>query len=222
MWENLILTATNSAQAEVFESQLKRLRRAKVLDPEVRTWVIPDPDGQRIGSGGATFNALATCFPQGIGFDQKTLMLHSGGDSQRIPHQSLQGKIFASLPAPDFSVFESIYQVLSQIGQQLEFGIVVACGDTPLRFSGQPKLPSQDFDILGIGHWADLDLGTRHGVYQTAKPEFSKSQILHQVKSVWQKASTDLLKQFCNNDQQVIIDTGVLIFQGRSIDQLQN
>ena len=90
MWENIILTATNFAQAEVFESQLQRLRRAKVLDPEVRTWVIPDPDGQRIGSGGATFNALATCFPQGIGFDQKTLMLHSGGDSQRIPHQSLQ------------------------------------------------------------------------------------------------------------------------------------
>ena len=57
MWENIILTATNFAQAEVFESQLQRLRRAKVLDPEVRTWVIPDPDGQRIGSGGATFNA---------------------------------------------------------------------------------------------------------------------------------------------------------------------
>ena len=39
---------------------------------------------------------------------------------------------------------------------------------------------------------------------------------------MWQKASTDLLKRFCNNDQQVIIDTGVLIFQGRSIDQLQS
>ena len=73
MWENIVLTATNSAQAEVFESQLKRLRRAKVLDPEVRTWVIPDPDGQRIGSGGATFNALASCFPKGVDFDQKTL-----------------------------------------------------------------------------------------------------------------------------------------------------
>ena len=222
MWENIILTATNFAQAEVFESQLQRLRRAKVLDPEVRTWVIPDPDGQRIGSGGATFNALASCFPKGVDFDQKTLILHSGGDSQRIPHQSLQGKIFASLPAPEFSVFESIYQVLSQIGQQLESGIVVACGDTPLRFSGQPQLPSQDFDILGVGYLAGLDLGTRHGVYQTEKSGFSKPQILHQVKSVWQKASTDLLKRFCNTDHQVIIDTGVLIFQGRSIDQLQN
>ena len=81
---------------------------------------------------------------KGIDFDQKTLMLHSGGDSQRIPHQSLQGKIFASLPAPDFSVFESIYQVLSQIGQQLESGIVVACGDTPFDFlvslSFHPKI----------------------------------------------------------------------------------
>ena len=97
IWQNLVLTAANDAQAHVFELQLDRLRRAEIVDPGTRTLVVADPAGKRIGSGGATINALARCFPDGIDPIQKTLILHAGGDGQRIPHQSLLGKLFASL-----------------------------------------------------------------------------------------------------------------------------
>ena len=159
IWQNLVLTAANDAQAHVFELQLDRLRRAEIVDPGTRTLVVADPAGKRIGSGGATINALARCFPDGIDPIQKTLILHAGGDSQRIPHQSLLGKLFASLLPPDFSVFESIYRVLNGIGQQLKSGIVVASGDTPMRRPTEPRLPDQTFDVLGIGYWGDIDLG---------------------------------------------------------------
>ena len=212
IWQNLVLTAANDAQAHVFELQLDRLRRAEIIDPGTRTQVVADPAGKRIGSGGATINALARCFPDGIDPIQKTLILHAGGDSQRIPHQSLLGKLFAPLLPPDFSVFESIYRVLNGIGQQLKSGIVVASGDTPMRQPTEPRLPDQTFDVLGIGYWGAIDLGTQHGVYQ-----FEAETVVR----VYQKSDRQTLKKTCNHQGQVAVDTGILIFQNRGVDAWQ-
>ena len=212
IWQNLVLTAANDAQAHVFELQLDRLRRAEIVDPGTRTLVVADPAGKRIGSGGATINALARCFPDGIDPIQKTLILHAGGDSQRIPHQSLLGKLFASLLPPDFSVFESIYRVLNGIGQQLKSGIVVASGDTPMRRPTEPRLPDQTFDVLGIGYWGAIDLGAQHGVYQ-----FEAETVVR----VHQKSAPQTLKKICNHQGQVAVDTGILIFQNRGVDAWQ-
>ncbi|MDP6996038.1 MAG: L-fucokinase [Candidatus Poribacteria bacterium] len=212
IWQNLVLTATNDAQAQVFELQLDRLRRAEIIGLGTRTQVVADPAGKRIGSGGATINALAGCFPNGIDPTQKTLILHAGGDCQRIPHQSLLGKLFAPLLPPDFSVFESIYRVLNGIGQQLESGIVIASGDTPIRQPTEPQLPNQTFDVLGIGYWGSIALGTQHGVYQ-----FEGGT----VERVWQKSDPKTLQQISNHQGQVAVDTGILIFQDRGVEAWQ-
>ena len=212
IWQNLVLTATNDAQAQVFELQLDRLRRTEIIGLGTRTQVVADPAGKRIGSGGATINALAGCFPDGIDPTQKTLILHAGGDSQRIPHQSLLGKLFAPLLPPDFSVFESIYRVLNGIGQQLESGIVIASGDTPIRQPTEPQLPNQTFDVLGIGYWGSIALGTQHGVYQ-----FEAGT----VERVWQKSDPKTLQQISNHQGQVAVDTGILIFQDRGVEAWQ-
>ncbi len=58
MWDDVILTAGNHAQARAYEEQLAYRKRQGLLPARTRFAVIPDPDGQRIGSGGATFSCI--------------------------------------------------------------------------------------------------------------------------------------------------------------------
>ena len=60
----------------------------------------PDPPGKRIGSGGATLNALHLAKLHLHDVDilcSKTLIIHSGGDSKRAPFHSVCGKAWATL-----------------------------------------------------------------------------------------------------------------------------
>ncbi|KAE9412320.1 hypothetical protein Angca_004667 [Angiostrongylus cantonensis] len=94
MWDLLILTAGSESQKCDFETHLSEI---DISDYCRDTVVIADyPPGVRIGSGGATLNALQSLGGQRVG--QKVLLIHSGGLSQRIPHLSVFGKIFATLP----------------------------------------------------------------------------------------------------------------------------
>ncbi|CAM9847523.1 unnamed protein product, partial [Phaeothamnion confervicola] len=69
---------------------------------EVVLFVIADPAGARIGSGGGTLNALDfmshafTPLSSGLA-RRRTLLVHSGGDSQRSPTQCVCGKAWAAL-----------------------------------------------------------------------------------------------------------------------------
>lgn len=71
----------------------------------LHTFVVPDPSNARVGSGGATFNALITVqdllsLRRDIDLlNSRVFIIHSGGDSQRLPCQSVCGKAWSSLPA---------------------------------------------------------------------------------------------------------------------------
>ena len=138
VWDKCVLTAANESQAIVYRLQLQRLKRAGVLHPETEYLVIPDPNGVRIGSGGATLNVLRylkSVGQEANGINSRLLILHSGGDSRRIPYQSLLGKVFASLPPPMNSIFEVMSNFLTSLGAQIDAGIVVACGDTWIQLN---------------------------------------------------------------------------------------
>lgn len=89
-WDYFILTASNEAQAEAYERQI-RYRLENGLLPTSTTYaVLPDPDGKRIGSGGATLNVLRYLAEQSGGGsadfqNKRILVIHSGGDSKRVP-----------------------------------------------------------------------------------------------------------------------------------------
>ena len=72
----------------------------KVIPDRIHYAVIPDPDGRRVGSGGAAFNVLKYLADiEGEGFaDKRILVIHSGGDSKRIPQYSVCGKLFSPVP----------------------------------------------------------------------------------------------------------------------------
>ena len=89
-WDYVILTASNEAQADAYREQIRYRLENGMLPAETKYAVLPDPDGKRVGSGGATFNVLRYLAEQEP--EQKTdcknkriLVIHSGGDSKRVP-----------------------------------------------------------------------------------------------------------------------------------------
>lgn len=57
-WDAIVLTAASPEQAELYNWQLKRAKRMGRIAESTITLAVPDPDGQRIGSGAATLNAI--------------------------------------------------------------------------------------------------------------------------------------------------------------------
>ena len=101
-WDYVILTASNEDQAKAFEEQIDFRLKQGLLPKQTTYAVLPDPDGKRVGSGGATFNVMkyireqsgiADCFK-----DKRILVIHSGGDSKRVPQYSACGKLFSPVP----------------------------------------------------------------------------------------------------------------------------
>lgn len=227
VWDKCVLTAVNESQAIIYRLQLQRLKRAGVLHPETEYLVIPDPNGVRIGSGGATFNVLRYLKNIGQetnGLDSRLLIIHSGGDSRRIPHQSILGKIFAPLPSPRNSIFEVMSNFLMSLGAQIDAGIVVACGDTWIQLNdsdASSSLPDaitlpKDSDVSGVVYWGSPELGSRHGVYDV-EPDTGK------VQRCLQKYPSQKLREanVCDPKGRVAIDTGVLLFHHTAVKQLQ-
>ena len=57
-WDYVILTASNEEQAAAYQAQIDiRLRQGR-LPAETVYKVLPDPEGKRVGSGGATFHVM--------------------------------------------------------------------------------------------------------------------------------------------------------------------
>ncbi|PON75445.1 4-diphosphocytidyl-2C-methyl-D-erythritol kinase [Parasponia andersonii] len=57
-WDAIVLTAASPEQAELYEWQLNRAKRMGRIASSTVTLAVPDPLGQRIGSGAATLNAI--------------------------------------------------------------------------------------------------------------------------------------------------------------------
>ncbi len=111
-WTAVIITASSERQADWYRWELHRRQERGRVPAGTRYLVVPDVGDQRIGSGGATINALRvlateTLFKESGGRGvslanwwtrQRVLVIHSGGDSRRLPQYTLSGKLFSSLP----------------------------------------------------------------------------------------------------------------------------
>ena len=113
-WDVCILTASDENQAQMVRQQLDMRRDAGLLPFGTDFLVVSDPEGQRIGSGGATLRIFSGIFnsedrslgsvisddsvalPRISAAKQRILIIHSGGDSRRLPHCSATGKLFAA------------------------------------------------------------------------------------------------------------------------------
>ena len=109
--------------------------------------VLPDPEGKRVGSGGATFNVMRYIAEQATEDDKENifknkriLVIHSGGDSKRVPQYSAIGKLFSPVPRelPDgrgSTLFDEFMIGMSGVPSRIKEGMLVLSGDVLLLFN---------------------------------------------------------------------------------------
>lgn len=132
-WDYIVLTASNEEQAEGFHAQIALRQKEKLLPSQTRFLILPDPDGKRVGSGGATLNVLrAIAEAEGTGdfTGKKILVIHSGGDSKRVPQYSAMGKLFSPVPheLPDgrtSTLFDEFMAEMSGVAGRIREGMVL-------------------------------------------------------------------------------------------------
>ena len=172
-WDYVILTASNEEQAAAYQAQIDARLAAGRLPAGTVYEVLPDPDGKRVGSGGATFHVMKYLSEQGGGEHffrgKRILVIHSGGDSKRVPQYSACGKLFSPVPRelPDgrrSTLFDEFMIGMAGMPARFREGMLVLSGDVLLLFN-----PLQiDFTFRGaaaISIKEDVETGKDHGVF---------------------------------------------------------
>lgn len=220
-WDWIILTASNKEQANVYEEEIKYRLERNLLPKTTKYVVIPDPEGKRVGSGGATLNVLKYVYENleaGCTFkNQKILIIHSGGDSKRVPQYSANGKLFSPVQRelPDgrtSTLFDEFIITFSAIPARMAPGMLVLSGDVLLVFNPlQVDLTYCESACISIK--APAETGKNHGVFLADKNEVK--QFLH-------KMPVEQLKAIgaTNENNFVNIDTGAIYLGYEIVERL--
>lgn len=223
VWDYIILTASDENQAEGYRKQIEE--RKDFLPSKTHFAIIPDEGGKRVGSGGATLSVLKYIYEReqkiiGQGhFDHlRILVIHSGGDSKRVPTYSALGKLFSPVPhkLPDgrsSTLFDEFLISMSSVASRIREGMVLLSGDVLLLFN-----PLQiDFSGKGaaaISFKEDVETGKNHGVFLNGE-EGNVRKFLHK-----QSVETLTAMGAVNESNCVDIDTGAIIFAPEVLDAL--
>ncbi len=219
-WDYVILTASNELQAQGYTAQIEDRKKAGFLPSKTHFAVVPDPDGKRVGSGGATLGVLkyiAEHSKKSDFSDLRILVIHSGGDSKRVPQYSALGKLFSPVPhelpnGRSSSLFDELMIAMSSVAGRVREGMVLLSGDVLLLFN--PLLIDFSGDgAAAISFKEDVQTGKNHGVYLRGK-DGKVQKFLHK------QTVEDLKKYGAVNERNCVdIDTGAVIF---SVDMLKS
>ena len=215
-WDYIILTASNAHQAEAFRYQIEA--RRDVLPKRTQIGIVPDEGGVRVGSGGATLAVLKWLKENGGYEGKRVLVIHSGGDSKRVPQYSALGKLFSPVPhqLPDgrsSTLFDEFLIAMSAVPGRIREGMLLLSGDVLLLFN--PLLI--DWSGSGaavISFKEDVETGKNHGVYLKGQ-DGNVRQFLH-------KQTVEKLTEAgaVNENGMVDIDTGAILLGVDLIDAL--
>ena len=220
-WDYVVLTASNESQAKAFHEQIDYRLKMGRLPIYTHYAVIADIEGERIGSGGATLNALRYILRHS-GRDNfkglRILVIHSGGDSKRVPQYSACGKLFSPVPrmlkcGSVSTLFDEFIIGLSGVPNRISDGMLVVSGDVLLLFN-----PLQiDFYAKGAAAIAieeNVDVASHHGVF-TRDEDGNVGYFLH-------KQSPDTLRKMgaVNERNKVDIDTGAILFDSNILNDM--
>ena len=175
-WDWIVLTASNKEQANTYEQEINSRLNKNLLPKDVKYLVIEDPEGKRVGSGGATLNVLKKIKEKETkkNFDDlKILVIHSGGDSKRIPQYSVCGKLFSPVQRelPDgrtSTLFDEFIIAFSAVPARMSPGMIVLSGDVLLIFNPL-QIDLYYLDSAAISIKAPVETGKNHGVFLTEK-----------------------------------------------------
>lgn len=219
VWDYVILTASNEAQAKAYEIQINHRLKNKQIPDKTHYAVIPDLNGQRVGSGGATLSCVKYVAEREGSFEnKKILVIHSGGDSKRVPQYSACGKLFSPVPrvlgdGRRSTLFDEFMIGMSTVASRINEGMLVCSGDVLLLFN------ALQIDFFGAGAAAlsikeKVETGKNHGVYLSDE-KGNVGSFLHKqsVKTLTDVGAVD-------NRGNVNIDTGAVILRTDVLNDL--
>ena len=224
IWDYVFLTASNEEQANIYKSEIEYRLRLKQLPSRTKYLVLPDPDGKRVGSGGATLNVLKAIaereqkddvnFFKGL----RVLVIHSGGDSKRIPQYSTCGKLFSPVPrvlpnGQASTLFDEFMVTTSMIPGRMQEGMLVMSGDVLLLFNAL-QIDTQFNGAAAISIKEDVDTGKNHGVFLGDEKD--------NVKKFLHKQTVETLTELgaVNRQHQVDLDTGAILMDSSMLQSL--
>lgn len=221
-WDYVILTASNEEQASAYQAQID-MRLAQGRLPEETVYkVLPDPEGKRVGSGGATFHVMKYISEQSKGEhcfqNKRILVIHSGGDSKRVPQYSACGKLFSPVPRelPDgrrSTLFDEFIIGMSGMPARFKEGMLILSGDVLLLFN--PLQVDMAFrGAAAISVKENVETGKDHGVF-LSDSEGNVGNFLH-------KQSVEQLRSLgaVNSQDAVDLDTGAILLDCDLLESL--
>lgn len=220
-WDYVILTASNAQQAQGFEAQIAERQKAGLLPAKTHFAVIPDKDGKRVGSGGATLGVIKY-IAEHIGKSDfsglRILVIHSGGDSKRVPQYSALGKLFSPVPhqlpnGRGSTLFDEFMISMSSVPSRIREGMLLLSGDVILLFNPLQIDYSGD-GAAAISFKEDVETGKNHGVFLGDESG--------RVAKFFQKKTVEYLTEngAVNERGAVDIDTGAVVFSAEMLSKL--
>ena len=220
MFDVIVITAANEAQAAGYREQVAWRRANGFFDDRTEVLVVPDPGGRRVGSLGATLNVLVELAHRVKGdpfVGRRILVCHSGGDSRRTPAYAALGKAFTPLPCATeegrpLALFDLIVREADRLPAPKGGQLLVLSGDVLVTVD-----PSGvDFSrpgLTGVAWYAEMSQGSRHGVY-VAAGDASAVGACRPVADFLQKPSAAEASAAGAVDRlgRVAVDTGILSF----------
>jgi fucokinase len=218
-WDVVLVTASSERQAALYRDEIERRRQTGMLREEAQFLVVPDPDDRRVGSGGATINALGVLGKDKAWWkEHRALLIHSGGDSRRLPQYSPIGKLFGVLPSRTrprgtTTVFDETMTLSAAWAEGVSSGLLVASGDVVLRFDAS----GVDWNrpgVTGVAMRLSAETGSHHGVYVVGEGD--------RVYTFLQKPALQEMKAAGGvfDDGRVAVDIGLLRFDADLTDAL--
>ncbi len=223
-WDYVILTASNEEQAKAYRAQINYRLENKFLPLETKYAVLPDPDGKRVGSGGASFNVIRyiveDCGEQtaDVFMNKRILVIHSGGDSKRIPQYSACGKLFSPVPrelpnGKPSTLFDEFIISMSGMPSRMKEGMMTLSGDVLLLFNAL-QIDYQFKGAAAISIKENVMTGKDHGVFLNDGNGVVDA-FLHKL-SVEQLTKAGAV----NESGDVDIDTGAIVFDSVVLGRL--
>ena len=219
-WDYIVLTASNEEQGKAFQKQIEYRSEKGVLPDATKFLVIPDPDGKRIGSGGATLHVLRTLSERegflGDFHGKRILVIHSGGDSKRVPQYSVCGKLFSPVPRelPDgrgSTLFDEFLIGMSGVPSRFKEGMLVL---SVLLLFNPLQIDAQFSGAAAISMKSPAEIGKDHGVFLNDGTDHVK-KFLHK-----QPLDTLLNLGAVNDQGNVDLDTGAVLCDANLVSAL--
>ncbi len=180
-----------------------------------------DPIGHKLGSGGGTTWVLQQARQWLNG--ERSIILHAGGRSQRLPSYAISGKVLTPIPVFRWERGQRLAQTLLDLQLPLyermmeqapkSLTTMIVSGDVYIRAAERlGQIP--EADVVCYGLWLDASIAKDHGVF------VSDRRTPNTLKKMLQKPSVEQLAELQKNNFY-LTDIGIWMLSDRAVKLLE-